>query len=70
MSDPRGYYEKYDVHPKEGPDKGGPYFVLAFGRDPHARAALEAYAHSVLVQNPRLAAELWKALSDNPLEES
>jgi hypothetical protein len=70
MSDPRGYYEKYDVHPKEGPDKGGPYFVLAFGRDPHARNALREYARSVEPVNPTLAADLRRVLDETVLEES
>lgn len=67
MNDPRGYYEKYDVHPKVGPDKGGPYFVLAFGRDIHARLALATYAASVRGDNPTLADDLAQALVDHPL---
>lgn len=36
----------------------GPYFVLAYGRDPHARTALAVYADSVETELPHLAHQL------------
>ncbi|MBX3418334.1 MAG: hypothetical protein KF851_12080 [Pirellulaceae bacterium] len=41
------------------------YFVLDYsGADPHAVAAMEAYATSVEKENPELAASIRQALSD------
>lgn len=39
-------------------DPDGPVFVLAYGKDPHARAALSAYAESCAADYPQLAADL------------
>ncbi len=58
-SDDDRFFEKYDVRYKEtGEPVEGPLFTLAFARDPHARAALAAYADSVESELPGLAADL------------
>lgn len=53
----RGLYAKYHVERVDGKAKG-PYFVLAYRTDPHARAALAAYADSCRADYPALAADL------------
>lgn len=58
----RGLYAKYDVRRRDGKAKG-PYFVLAYRTDPHARAALRAYADSCRAEYPALAADLDHELS-------
>jgi hypothetical protein len=59
MSEPRGVYRKYDVFKSDGTPVDGDYFVLRPGRDPHAAAALRAYANSVGQENPELARDLF-----------
>lgn len=62
MSDQqRGLYGKYRVERLDGRDKG-PYFVLAYLTDPHAAAALAAYAASCEDEYPLLAADLRREL--------
>lgn len=39
-----------------------PCFVLRYDKDPHAQAALAAYAYSVADENPELANDLYKEL--------
>jgi hypothetical protein len=61
----RGLYQKYLVHRTDGSDaKGGKhhgcsYFVLDLCCDPHARAAIKAYADSCKADYPKLAADLY-----------
>lgn len=58
----RGLYGKYRVERVDGKDKG-PYFVLGYATDPHARAAVAAYAASCRQDDPALAADLDAELS-------
>ncbi|WP_142386937.1 hypothetical protein [Mycobacterium hubeiense] len=44
-------------------DPPGPVFVLSYTTDPHARAALAAYADSCEAENRALAADLRAALA-------
>lgn len=58
-SDEDRFYQKFNVTRTDGkPMKEGPWFVLAYGRDPHARVALAAYADSVEAELPGLARDL------------
>lgn len=57
----RGLYGKYRVERSDGKSKG-PYFVLAYTSDPHARVALAAYADSCAEEFPLLAADLRREL--------
>lgn len=60
MSEPKGLIpRKYDVVKSDGTPVTGDYFVLRPGRDPHAAAALRAYANSVGEDNPELARDLF-----------
>ena len=52
------FFTKFNVTRTDGKPMAGPCFVLAYGRDPHARVALAAYADSVEFELPQLAAEL------------
>lgn len=61
MSDNRGMYMKYRVERTDGKDLG-PWFILEYMKDRHARAALAAYADSCAEDNPGLAADLRKTL--------
>ncbi|MBK8035273.1 MAG: hypothetical protein IPK17_38375 [Chloroflexi bacterium] len=55
----RGLYQKYIITKREtGEEVKRPAFVLLPDRDPHARAALRAYADAVEADNPALAADL------------
>lgn len=56
-----GLYSKYRVERVDGKNKG-PYFVLGYTTDPHARTALAAYAASCREEHPALAADLRQAL--------
>jgi hypothetical protein len=40
-------------------------FVLRYDRDPHALAALAAYAASVREENPELSDDLWRLVKVN-----
>lgn len=68
MTDPRGYYEKFEVRRKDGRDQpggdreGARYFTLDFIHDPHARIALAAYAESIRPTNRLLAMQLYAQL--------
>ena len=53
----RGLYSKYRVDRLDGKERG-PYFVLDYGHDPHAAAALLAYANSCESGFPDLARDL------------
>lgn len=59
-----GLYRKYWVSRTDGRDRPGakhqdcPYFVLDLVHDPHAVAALRAYAESCRRDEPHLASEL------------
>jgi hypothetical protein len=60
MNDPdqqRGLYGKYRVEKINGKPTG-PVFVLAYATDPHARAALAAYAESCRKDYPQLSDDL------------
>lgn len=56
-----GLYPKYRVERVDGKNKG-PYFVLGYTTDTHARTALAAYAASCREEYPALAADLRQAL--------
>lgn len=58
----RGLYGKYKVERIDGKPRG-PYFVLDYAHDPHAVAALLAYADSCEAEFPALAADLRKLVS-------
>lgn len=65
MGDPkRGIYHKFEVTRTDGSSGPGgkhehcSYFVLDVIHDPHARAALKAYAESCRTAYPLLAADL------------
>jgi hypothetical protein len=65
MGDPtRGLYEKFVVKRTDGKSEPGGkhehchYFVLDLDHDPHAKAALKAYAKSCRKQYPLLARDL------------
>ncbi|MDO3096815.1 hypothetical protein [Mycobacteroides abscessus] len=57
MADERGMYMKYRVERMDGKDLG-PWFILEYKKDRHARAALAAYADSCAEDNPELAQDL------------
>jgi hypothetical protein len=57
-NDQDGFYQKFNVTKTDGSPVAGPWFVLCFARDPHARVALRAYADSVETELPKLAADL------------
>lgn len=68
----KGLYQKYVVHRTDGSDKKGgkhhgcKYFVLDLCCDPHAKAAIKAYADSCKNEYPKLAADLyaiWDAMT-------
>lgn len=68
-SDVDTYFDKYNVTRRDsGEPVEGPLFTLAFGRDPHARKALAAYADSCDYELPGLAADLRAALENTPLQ--
>lgn len=60
----RGIYQKFEVTRADGSSAPGGkhegcfYFVLDLDHDPHAKAALQAYANSCRSVYPRLAADL------------
>jgi hypothetical protein len=60
----QGLFRKFDVRRTDGSDKPGgkhagcEYFVLDVDHDPHARAALTAYAEAVKATHPMLAADM------------
>jgi hypothetical protein len=59
-----GLHEKFRIQRVDGTPipEGARYFVLRIDDDPHARAALRAYAESCAAENPALAADLLAAL--------
>jgi hypothetical protein len=72
MGDPtRGIYEKFTVRRNDRTDEiggkhyGCEYFVLDLTHDPHAKAALRAYADSCESDYSLLAADL-RRLADGP----
>jgi hypothetical protein len=60
----KGLYQKYKISRTDGRDKPGEkhhgcaYFVLDMNHDPHARAALKAYADSCRSTRGELAEDL------------
>lgn len=60
----QGLFRKFEVRRTDGSDQPGGkhegcrYFVLDMDCDPHARAALKAYAESCRESHPKLSAEL------------
>lgn len=62
-TDYRGLYPKYIVTKADGTPAPGPLFILRYGKDPHARVALAAYADSCEATHPVLAIELRAALA-------
>jgi hypothetical protein len=61
-----GLREKFRIRRVDGRPmpEGARYFVLRIDDDPHARAALRAYAASCAAENPALAADLTAALAE------
>jgi hypothetical protein len=61
-----GLYRKFVVAHADGRplDEGARYFVLRIDDDPHARAALVAYAASCAREYPALASDLLVALAE------
>jgi hypothetical protein len=55
---PKGLHEKYIVQRTDGKEEDCNYFVLNLTRDPHAIAAIEAYAKSCRESNPQLSLDL------------
>lgn len=55
-----GLFDKYIVSKASGEpvDEDACYFVLRYDTDPHARAALLAYADSIWSINPQLASDI------------
>lgn len=75
----QGIFRKFDVSRVDGSDgpggkhEGCEYFVLDVDHDPHAAAALRAYAASCADTHPELARELmgrWGEPKLNPYEEA
>ena len=64
--DQRGIYGKYLVEKSDGSpvDPKAIYFTLRLDTDPHARAAVRAYATSCQAENPDLAADLINLLEE------
>jgi hypothetical protein len=66
----RGLYEKFKVTRTDGSSESGGkheycrYFVLDLDHDPHAAAALDAYAWSCHEQYPSLAFDLLDQVED------
>lgn len=63
----RGLYRKFDLFRVDGNGERSylvtdPFFVLRYTTDPHARAALKAYADSCRAEYPALADDLDRAL--------
>lgn len=60
----QGIFHKFTVNRVDGSDQPGgkhegcDYFVLDMGHDPHAKAAIQAYAVSCAQSHPQLSAEL------------
>jgi hypothetical protein len=69
MDSKLGLYDKYLVQRVDGSSGQGskhehcPYFVLDLNHDPHARAALLAYADSCEADYPLLARDLRAAVA-------
>lgn len=69
----KGAYKKFTVKrtdERDGPGdehKGCTYFVLDLMCDPHARAAMVAYATSCVETHPQLSKDIWDSLADNYL---
>lgn len=59
-----GFYEKFEVHRKDGRDQpggdreGAVYFTLDLTHDPYAKAALQAYADAAAGDLPELVVDL------------
>ena len=68
----RALSDKFEVHRKDGTDAPGgkhhgcQYFVLDVTHDPHARAALAAYAQSCRAEYPLLAEDIERKLLGAP----
>lgn len=66
----RGVYHKFNVERTDGKSAPGQkhdgcfYFVLDCDHDPHARAALQAYAKSCRAEYPALADDINNILMD------
>lgn len=70
MDETLGLYRKYDVRRLNDPDGKHAqcnYFVLDLDHDPHAKAALRAYARSCRRKYPNLADDLMQIVDGNPL---
>lgn len=64
MEEPRGLFRKYVIEKASGEpvDPNAVYFTLRLDTDPHARAAVRAYAESVRRENSELARDLMDLL--------
>lgn len=67
----RGVYQKFVVKRTDGKHRKGKkhencfYFVLDCDHDPHAKAALRAYADSCLAEYPLLARDIFGILREH-----
>lgn len=57
MGNTKGIHTKYYVERADGRDMG-PYFILEYAGDVHARKAMAAYAESCQDEKPELAADI------------
>lgn len=70
----RGLYDKFRVQRVDGADapggkhEGCEYFVLDVTHDPHAQAALMAYAQSCKLTHPKLSADLMARIDGPKIE--
>ena len=61
-----GLYDKYKIEKTDGSqiDPYADYFILRLDADKHAQAAAITYAKSIIKENPKLAADLLRKISD------
>lgn len=70
----QGVFRKFDVRRTDGSDQSGgkhhgcEYFVLDTDHDPHAKAALSAYAMSCVKTHPELSKDMFKRYELHPLD--
>jgi hypothetical protein len=64
MPENAGLYRKYNVSPQAGGPSPFAWFVLDVTGDPHAKAALKAYAESCKDDLPKLAQPLFELVAE------
>jgi uncharacterized protein YegL len=66
--EPKGLYPKYKIVKTDGTpvDPKAQYFTVRIDTDRHARVAVRAYIESCREENPELARDLEKVLSEVP----